>query len=89
MPNFAFITKNIGTISEQSIIDKDKVYNSAKGLEYLGIKPEQVDGELILDVSMTFSDRKKYVKRMSGIIEGDKILYEDFYTMEMKFDDEK
>jgi hypothetical protein len=84
MPNFALITKNIGTISEQAILERDNVYESAKVLDYVGVTAEQLDGEIVLDFNITFTDGKKYAKRMKGIIEGTKVLNDDFYTITLQ-----
>lgn len=81
--NFALITKSIGQVSTQAILERDKVYESGKVLEYLGIKAEDLDGSIVLDVTVTFEDGKKYIKRFSGTIEGNKILSESFYQITM------
>lgn len=83
-PNFALITKDIGTLSEQSILNKDKIYSTDKLLQYLNVTAEKLDGEIILDVKITFEDGKKYTKRLSGKIEGEKALKDPFYLIKMQ-----
>ena len=83
-PNFAFITKNLGTISEQDIMKRDKIYQSARVLDYLNLKAEQLNGKLSIDFTITFEDGKVYRKRFTGTIDGSKVLENNFYTIELQ-----
>ncbi|MFZ6022469.1 MAG: hypothetical protein ACOYT9_03295 [Patescibacteria group bacterium] len=81
--NFALVSKNLGIVSEQEILRKDKVYESSKVLEYLGVSQEKLRGEIVIDFRITFDDGKRYQKRFTGVIDGQKILSEPFYLVTM------
>lgn len=82
LPNFILFSKSLGTISEKTILARDNTYDSAKLLQYLGTKADDLNGEIVLDFNITFEDGKKYVKRMQGTIDGAKLLANPFYTIE-------
>lgn len=84
VPEFTLISKNLGTVSTQQILDRDKIYMGEKTLEYLGITSDQLDGNIALEFHIVFDDGKEYNKSFSGKIEGDKILNSPFYQIDMK-----
>lgn len=84
IPNFAFVIKDIGTLYEQQILKQSGVYESGKSLQYLGVKADKLNGDIVFDVTITFEDGKAYTKRFSGVIDGAKILTETFYQIDMK-----
>lgn len=81
-PNFLLFSKSLGTISYKTIMARDSGFDGAKLLHYLGTKAADLNGEIVLDFNITFDDGKKYVKRMGGVVNGEKLLKEMFYTIE-------
>ncbi|MCK9368405.1 hypothetical protein M0R04_00285 [Candidatus Dojkabacteria bacterium] len=84
IPRFNFIVKDLGTVSEQTILNTNKIYEGAKILNYLNIKAEQLDAKIAFDLKIVFDNGKEYYKRFSADIDGAKVLSGDFYTIKME-----
>jgi len=84
LPQFMMFSKSLGTISYKTILNRDNVFEGSKLLKYAGVTAEQLNGEIVLDFTITFEDGKKYIKRLSGTIDGSKILNDTFYTIEFQ-----
>lgn len=72
-PYFGIIIKDISTVNYQEILERDKVFEGAKYLEYSEIDIEKLNTEIQFDLRIKFEDGKEYFKRFKGVLEGSKL----------------
>lgn len=71
-PYFSIIVKDLASIDYKSILDRDGIFDGLKYLEYSGISLDELNTEIQFDINIKFENGKKYMKRFSVNIVGDR-----------------
>ncbi|KKP56832.1 MAG: hypothetical protein UR49_C0007G0003 [candidate division WS6 bacterium GW2011_GWF2_33_92] len=84
VPSFGIVVKSIGTVDYKNILDRDKVFEGSKYLEYSGIKLGDITTSIQFDLVMEFTDGTKYTKRFAGSLDGNRFSTETVPLFELK-----
>ncbi|KKP65940.1 MAG: hypothetical protein UR61_C0008G0003 [candidate division WS6 bacterium GW2011_GWE1_34_7] len=72
-PHFGIIIKDISTVNYQEILEKEKIFEGSKYLEYSKVDVEKLNTEIQFDLRIKFEDGKEYFKRFKGTLKGSKL----------------
>lgn len=70
-PYFGIIIKDIGRVNYKEIIDRDRIFDGSKYLEYSKVALVDLNTEIQFDINIEFTNGKKYNKRFKGTLNGE------------------
>ena len=72
-PYFGIIIKDISSVNYQEILEREKVFEGSKYLEYAGIDIEKLNTDIQFDLRIKFEDGREYFKRFRSVLDGNKL----------------
>jgi hypothetical protein len=86
-PIFNIIQKNVGTFNYEQIFEQNNGYDGAKILNYSNLIANDLNSEINFTVQIQFNNGKIWNKKFKAVIDGNRVLENSFYTVNMTTSD--